>query len=246
MKLPYDIEVSADDSYANAPTSYTKVVVCLAKSRMHSESCFAGKELSAKEWIRPTSKRPTLGISESESRYANGTQPRLLDKISIPFIKPKPWYYQSENHLIDDKERWSKEGAISWNDLTLMLDPVADSLWINGHGSYNGMNDRVPETDAYHLGGSLLLIHPDHISLTVTNELNGRRVRAKFCLNDIHYQLSVTDPAIERNYMAKGDGSYTLNPNDIILCISLGQPFGGYCYKLIASIINKNDSGTGG
>ena len=49
------------------------------------------------------------------------------------------------------------------------------------------------------------------------------------------YALWVTDPAYERQYLAKRDGDYQMG--ECHLTVSLGEPFGGAIYKLIASII---------
>ena len=46
------------------------------------------------------------------------------------------------------------------------------------------------------------------------------------------YALWVTDPGYERRYLAKRDDAYTLGPCH--LTISLGEPYGDACYKLIA------------
>ena len=58
----------------------------------------------------------------------------------------------------------------------------------------------------------------------------------------VNYNLSVTDPLIEREYLAKENGNYKVGES--CLCISLSEPFakkaGQECrYKLIAAIISK-------
>ena len=49
------------------------------------------------------------------------------------------------------------------------------------------------------------------------------------------YALWVTDPQFERTYLAKQDGGYEIG--ECYLTISLGEAYGGACYKLIAAII---------
>ena len=51
------------------------------------------------------------------------------------------------------------------------------------------------------------------------------------------YILWVTDPRVERRYLARQDGFYKLSES--YLTISLGEPFNEYCYKLVAAIIEK-------
>jgi len=47
----------------------------------------------------------------------------------------------------------------------------------------------------------------------------------------------VTDSGIERTYLMKEHGEYPLINRDLYLTVSLGEPFNGYCYKLVASVI---------
>ena len=63
------------------------------------------------------------------------------------------------------------------------------------------------------------------------------RVRAEFSFADETYNLSVTDPVIERDYLGRGNGRYELDAS--YLCVSLGEPYDGYCYKLVATIITR-------
>ncbi len=63
-----------------------------------------------------------------------------------------------------------------------------------------------------------------------------RRVRARFTLHNIPYNLSVTDPVIKREYLAKPDGEYPIP--EALLCVSLAEPHtDGYAYKIVATVI---------
>ncbi len=50
--------------------------------------------------------------------------------------------------------------------------------------------------------------------------------------------LWVTDPGFEREYLQKPDGDYEID--ECFLTISLGEPYGGKCYKLIAAIMPRD------
>lgn len=170
--------------------SYSKTIVCLANSRKMSGRCVAGKEIDVQgrlgPWIRPISGRETQEVSEEERWFENGKDPKLLDIIRIEMIEPKPHAHQSENHLIDSRYYWVREGKLDWRDIQSAIDHV-ETLWTNGYHSYNGENDRIPEDRVTALGGSLLLVKPENLVITVGVEGGGafrskRKVRARFAL----------------------------------------------------------------
>ena len=156
--------------------------------------------------------------------------------------KPKPHMHQSENHLIDDGRHWVKVGAAGWADLESALDTVTGPLWFNGSSSYNGLNDEVPEATAKKLSSSLYLVRPNKLQISVGTEgVQGRRkkkVRASFSLGKFAYKLTVTDPVVEKAYLACEDGIYPVD--DAILCVSLGEVYKGYAYKLVAALITPD------
>jgi hypothetical protein len=47
--------------------------------------------------------------------------------------------------------------------------------------------------------------------------------------------MTITDPDIERSYLAGPDGDFNLA--DLFLTLSLAEPYGGFSYKLIAAVI---------
>jgi hypothetical protein len=219
-----------------------KRIVCLANSRKLQGRCVAGRELQKTgpgPWIRPVSDRPTEEVSEEERRYQDGSDPRILDVIDVPLIAAHPNGYQTENWLLDSQYYWMKRGTFRWEDLGPLRDH-AGSLWLNGFSSYNGINDRIPLTQAMALTSSLKLIHVDQLDLRVfaPGEAFGnakRRVRATFTFDATDYALWVTDPVVEREYLAKSDGDYPVR--NVYLTISIGEPYQDYCYKLVATVI---------
>ena len=132
-------------------------------------------------------------------------------------------------------------GRVTWDDLPSLADP-AGPLWINGDSTYNGRNDRIALAMTAELRSSLRLVRVDRLVLSVfkPGEAFGdfkRRVQGRFRHADADYYLWVTDPVYERAYLARPDGDYELGES--FLTISLGEPFNGYCYKLIAAIIER-------
>jgi hypothetical protein len=227
------------------PARYTKTIICLANSRKMAGRCVAGKEIIGGKiggWIRPVSGRPTGELSEEDRRFENGLDAKLLDVITIAMVGSRPHGYQIENHLIHDGYYWTKEREASWSELQAAVDKVSGPLWDNSSSSYNGLNDRVEEAAANHLGSSLRLVEVEDLKIAVAVEGAAfgnakRRVRGGFTLDGSNYWLSVTDPVAEQKYLAGPDGEFKVGP--AILCISLGEPYGGYAYKLIVGVLMK-------
>src|SRR5882762_9774133 len=126
--------------------STVKRIVCLANSRKLNGRCVAVIELvggTRAGWIRPVSAREHEEVSEYERQYQDGSDPRVLDIIDVPLLNAQAKGYQQENWLLDPDHYWSKTGRAGWGDLAHLADPVAP-LWVNGHSTYNGLNDTIP------------------------------------------------------------------------------------------------------
>lgn len=219
----------------------TKRILCLANSRKLSGRCVAGIEIDARgygDWVRPVSNRPTHEVAEVEREYQDGSDPQVLDVMDVPLISHSPFAFQTENWLLDPTIYWEKQGVLDWDGLAPLLHDERE-LWVNGHSSYNGENDRVPELTATSLTDSLRLIRVDSAVLRVMeNDFNGRReVRAGFDHAGSEYWLKVTDPVIERSAKQRDNGDYALGES--ALTISLGETFQGYAYKLVAAVIRR-------
>jgi hypothetical protein len=234
-----------------ADVSYSKILVCLANSRKPPAGgrCIAGRVYASGkfgEWIRPVSDRESREVSEEERRYQDGTDPQVLDVVSIDMKKPLPHNHQQENQVFDAEYYWQKRARLSWAELKTAIDSPNGALWENGSSTRHGLNDQVPEARAVLLKRSLYLVQPENLRVVVNMDDNSpyqnrRRVRAHFDLKGHTYHLVVTDPPVEREYFAKQDGEYPV-PNAIV-CVSLAEPFNGYAYKLAAAIITPARAG---
>lgn len=219
-----------------------KRIVCLANSRMRGGRCVAGRELIGNRvgpWIRPVPERPGDGLLPFERCYSDGTEPHLLDIIEVHLLRHAGRDHHTENWLIDPNERWAKVGKFPVRRLRELADP-SGPLWVNGHDSPTGRNDRVPLAVAKRLTSSLKLVRVPQLTFMVTDEQQEdgskrRRVQAQFSLAGVEYHLWVTDPRIEREYEHRRPGEYACGEN--YLTISLGEPFGFFCYKLVAAVI---------
>jgi hypothetical protein len=193
------------------------------------------------KWIRPVSARANREISAREREYEDGTEPDVLDVVSVPLLRPQPHDFQSENWLLNPRYYWEKTGRAGWSEL-LELEQCPSVLWINGSSTYHGIDNRIPTGEANTLSDSLKLIRVNGLTLQV--HVPGRnfgdfRVRLHACFSYARhtYIISVTDPNYERDYLAKPEGDYELGES--FLTVSLGEPHEGYVYKLVAAIIER-------
>lgn len=220
--------------------AYMKTIACLAVSRKTSGRCVAGKEWPGYpgHWIRPVSKRDTREIADRERMYPDGQFAQPLDIVAIPCAAPAPLAHQMENHRLGPGA-WIKQGALAWDDLPGLVDSPAE-LWGAGHSSHVGRNNRVPVDEAP--GASLYLVQVERIVFNLCSKYSARAgakraVLGRFSFNGNEYCLDVTDPYIEDRLYDKPDGEYPLN--NPLLCVSLGDPWEGYYYKLIATVLYK-------
>lgn len=218
-------------------------MVCLANSRKTSGRCIAGKEIDGTgttgQWIRPVSLRPTHEISELDMLCPDGETAKLLDILEIPCVEPVPQGHQPENVLIDARFFWQRQNPANWQALNQMLDEPA-SLWANGFSTRQGHNNRIPKNLLDSQQGSLRLIALDQVVLQAGPRAPKfgdmkQVVRASFNYLGDRYCLDVTDPVIESYFLKAGAIEHALDT--ALACISLTEPWEGYVYKLVASII---------
>ncbi len=228
-----------------------KRIVCLANSRKEGDRCIAGKELLRSgepgAWVRPVSDREDEAVNESERQYEDGAEPRLLDDrepkvldvIDVPLHEARPKGYQQENWLLDPNRRWRRVACVGPNALDRLAEP-AGPLWINGYHTNLGRNDRLPLERAGSLDGSLRLIRVGKLVLDVfaprieQGDFK-RRIKGGFRHAGEDYRLWVTDPVCEHTYLNRPNDRYQLG--ECYLTVSLGEPYQGYAYKLIAAIV---------
>lgn len=224
-----------------------KRVVCLANSRKLSGRCIAGREIVNRQpgpWVRPVSAREHEEVSWEERHYVDGNDPSVLDVIALPLVEARPHLFQQENWLLDPNFYWRKVGRIDWAALQDFVEPEGP-LWLNGQHTGRGLNDRMSVQDAERLRGSLRLVRVNSLIIDVSCPgaafgNSKRRLQGQFRFQGEEYHLRVTDPVYERRFLALPDGQHRLGES--CLTISLGEPFEGYAYKLIAAIIEESET----
>ena len=119
-----------------------KRIVCLANSKKMSGRCVAGREVAAtgpRPWVRPSEE-----VSENERQYEDGSDPKLLDVINVPLLQHHPHACQTENWLLDPDQYWERIRRADWSELLNYVENP-DVLWRNGHNTYHGVNDHIPQ-----------------------------------------------------------------------------------------------------
>jgi hypothetical protein len=176
-------------------------------------------------------------LSPAERRVAGGAEPALLDVVEVSVTQHRPHAYQTENWLTAPTQ-WTRVSQMNASLLRRIVDSPS-SLWVDGHSTAAGFNDRMPLAIANAESSSLSLVHVVDLELRVSAPGVAfgnpkRRVQAWFNYRDTQYGIWVTDPIIEVQYLAKPDGSYRLGAR--YLTLSLGEPYNDQVYKLVAAV----------
>ncbi|MDZ5813703.1 dual OB domain-containing protein [Stenotrophomonas maltophilia] len=216
---------------------------CLANSKKHSGRCIAGKiRLNSGDWvwIRPVGTTEGKEITEQDRVYESGKTAQVFDVINIAVLKKDNHQFQKENVVIDNRHYWIKESTFDKSILKTLEDRPS-TLWENGDSSYSGLNDRVDINILTHQRETLYLIQPQDLEFTVLAEGasfgdHKRSIRAHFNFNGTKYALKVTDPSIIERHLSMENGRYK-DASVTHLTISLGEPYKGHAYKLVAAAL---------
>ena len=204
--------------------SHNKTLVCFARSRKNGGCCIAGKEWLGGQpgsWVRPvnilTGGATMHGVSVLDA----------LDIFDVPLGAPVPQGHQTENYRLAARAHWIHRGRLPWGDVSQWLDTPAP-LWQNGCHSCCGHNDRVPPGTAT---SSLRLIQVERCDVVITRD---HKLRARFNYLGDDYDLALTDLWFD-GLQQHQPATHTLR--EVTMCISLGEVFNGYCYKLVAALL---------
>lgn len=212
---------------------FSKKIVCLANSKKSNGRCIAGKEIISKSWIRPISRSEKGELSLDQISYSDNSLPEVLDIIEVYFEKNIPKSYQPENILIAYK-KWQRISKITFFELEKIEDHP-ENIWLIGEypdkiSSSFFISKKIEE--------SLLLIRPEDFQIEVKKrDPFPNRVGAVLQYKGKKYNLGITDIKIKNTYLNKDEGIYNIKYKDLFLCISLGEEYYSYHYKLIASVI---------
>ena len=212
-------------------------ILCLANSRKLGGRCVAGVRLDTREWVRPVSSHPQGTLYAADYALDAGRDIDLLDVARIPIGQPAPQPTQPENVLLD---------AGTWRHVRALhraeVEPIVEPLIATGPDLLGSVGDRVAAASAQR--ASLTLVESESLEWQVTSTQDGRRqLRARFALAGHPYNLAVTDPSWEESTRGLPIGWHprtvggTKASDRILLTVSIGEPFQGHCYKLVAAIV---------
>ncbi|MBE9221771.1 hypothetical protein IQ215_03595 [Cyanobacterium stanieri LEGE 03274] len=217
-------------------------IICLANSKKLGGRCIAGIRTDGKGWIRPVGSNNNDGtLFANDYTLSNGSEPQILSVIQIAISTPKPQLYQPENWLTE-RIPWQLVGK-TLNKSHLQL---IENAFFQGDSIFGTRGDRI----SYHqlqqnpAKSSLEIIQPLNITWCINNNYSGnRQIRAIFSLHNVQYNLVVTDPNWLEHLTKFELGCYSSKDIGLsqevqfLFTISLGVPYKGHCYKLIAAVI---------
>jgi hypothetical protein len=190
-------------------------------------------------WLRPVG--PGHGtLYPANYILKDLSEPSLMDVIALDVVRPVPAPHQPENWLIDGQpwELVRRPASLAARDL--LRGALSTGPELLGRAA-----DREAYEDLEKDAGaaSLTLVLPEALRWFVSTDGGKRRTRARFVLSGTTYNLSVTDPRWRQALAEQQDGEYNWGalPGEAgkrpLLTISLGEPFEGDCYKLVAAVI---------
>jgi hypothetical protein len=210
-----------------------KTIVIFANSVKHHQHCVAGKDIITKEWIRPVGDENGCELQDEQTKYKNKYGKyfaKPLQKMKIKFVKKSPLLNQPENYIISDKI-WEQKYTLDPKEIINYIDNPTN-LWIDNTCNNDRINYHLIENGTINIEQSLYLIQVKKIHIYWKDrsnfEQNPQR-KGIFEYNQVTYDLPLTDPNFSEFEEQDLENKF--------LCISLGEEFNGYCYKLIASIL---------
>ena len=221
-----------------------QTILCLANSIKNRNHCVAGRSILMDsnririgKWVRPVGRGAEGALLDHEARYDNHNNLHPGEVASFSSKRNIPLLFQPENRLIEPGSHWKKYNLPEIEPLLRNSLEKPESLWDHIPGA---RQDRLPESSVGNgLKQSLYFIQAQSLEIEHTASFNGYpQIRAHFHYNGKKYNLVITDPDVKQQYTSIEKGIHTIKSStNCGLCISLGMPFYGYHYKLVASII---------
>jgi hypothetical protein len=213
-------------------------MICMANSHKENARCVAGLRTGGEGWIRPVDAAEGGVVPLYQQRLEDGTQPRVLDHIQYEVLAPVPTRVQPENWLLR-KDLWK----LVRRPASPALIPLVQAQLTEGPELLGSRGDCVAHATfiVSPARQSLTLVRPTDLSWYVEPAGSKKKARARFSLKGQTYQLAITDPDLRGALLQQGAGTALTENREVFLTISLGEPYKGYCYKLVAAVWSLPD-----
>lgn len=229
-------------------------IICLANSRKRGGRCLAGLKTDGSGWVRPIGTGPD-GALLPQHYHLGGQDVRMLDSLDVDLSRPDPKPHQPENWLLARKwyNPWHKPCRLAARRTTSEVRSLLESHLAPGPELLGCRRDRVQAESFTQkpAQASLALVRPEQLRWLIKTTGSGKRqTRALFTLAGAAYNLSLTDSAWEQRLGHLPLGTHERSAagmdakDDVLLTISLGEPFDGSCYKLAAAVIILSEQGS--
>jgi len=222
-------------------------IIILTKSNMKSYSeksyCIAGIDAKSGEWVRLV-REDGQPVKKDDISYHNDNEVEVLDVVKIDLKCKKPFYandghnsyiYQPENYVMGGKPLKIRESNISE---VLNLHPIENKnpIFYNHNKKVSPYEIKsIPEEDKY----SLTLIKVKNVKIykkkyDYDDGSSKEKIRCNFEYNNMNFvEYPVTDiEIIDKIYK----NSSTIELDEAIFIMSLGENYYGFHYKIIAQI----------
>ena len=192
-------------------------------------------------FVRLVAPTPT-GVLYPEQRRLDGmAEPRPFDLIRVeaPWADSRP--AQPENRVVDDTEWELLERPASRPHLVrLERTPVSN-------GPLFGNSGRAVRATGFDGGASILYVEPFETEAAYEWDAAKEKYRARlrFRSGETNYDLPLTDCHYSQILRNRGEGVFTLSqlgcraPHGLRLVVTLGEPFHGWCYKMVSGILPR-------
>lgn len=210
----------------------TKTIICLANSNKLGARCIAGVDIENGEWIRPVGSGNHGALTHPERTYDDGSEPALLDLIELSLDGPTPQPGQPEDWRIAPA-RWRKVGHLDDDSAMEWMEWLATDGPVFGRNTGSFMEWKVANEG---VPSSLAVVRPNNLEWK--KNAYGK-VRCEFLHAGSAHDLPVTDPVWLDEFADDALDSAWRHSDDEIpfLVISLGEPYRGRHWKLVAGVI---------
>ncbi len=221
-------------------------MICLTNSYRHGGRCLAGLRADGNGWVRPVDPSNQNALSRQHYTYADHDGVRVMDLLEVTLKEHRPTEYQPENWVVGDG-RFTRLYRPAPSELA----PILRGNLENGPTLFGDTEEKIwkGKFSAEPAKESLALIKPEHLEFRKDIKGKGQPgIRAVFSLGGSqHAPLWITDPVFEEKFDCSFGHIETDQPisatnadcgSNCLLTVSLAAPTpGGYCYKLVAAVV---------